>query len=165
VSELRDAGGRFRRSVPYPQRFWAQVDRAGRAAGECWPWAGRCDRYGIFTVGKRAVLAHRYAWTLATAGPVPDGLCVLHECDNPPCCNPAHLFLGTQLQNIEDRQRKGRQARGERINATKLTPEQVREIRERYAAGERQIPLAKEYGINHGTVSRIVNREFWEHVQ
>lgn len=99
--------GRFAR--PFAERFWEKVDR--RSPDECWPWLGRARTsfgYGAFAIGRdRANRAHRIAWEL-TNGPVPVGLSALHRCDNPPCCNPAHLFLGTQADNIADMVAKGR---------------------------------------------------------
>jgi hypothetical protein len=95
------------------QRFWRHVDRRG--LDECWPWlkvratyyktlrAG----YGVFRAVGRNYLAHDLAWIFVN-GPVPDGLCVLHRCDNPPCCNPRHLWTGTQRQNMRDAWDKGR---------------------------------------------------------
>lgn len=84
----------------------------------CWLWLGALfvSGYGWFQRGHRkqpGARANRISWELHR-GPIPDGLCVLHRCDNPSCVNPDHLFIGTQLDNIADRDRKGRQARGVR---------------------------------------------------
>ena len=94
-------------------RFWTKVDC--RNADECWLWkaATNGQGYGAFSIGsrilhtKRAVLAHRQAWEL-TYGPIPDGLCVLHHCDTPRCCNPSHLWLGSIAENNADMVAKGR---------------------------------------------------------
>ncbi len=92
-------------------RFWSKVGKGGE--GDCWEWkAGRFGNgYGHFTTTRAGIQsghrAHRFAWVLAT-GPIPEGLCVLHKCDNRPCCNPQHLFLGTDLDNARDRDQKGR---------------------------------------------------------
>lgn len=80
---------------------------------------------------------------------------ILHSCDNPPCVNPAHLSAGTHADNIKDCVSKRRRAR-RKPRAGKLSDDQVREIRQRYAAGERQYPLAAEYGVNQSTISDIV---------
>lgn len=90
------------------ERFWSKVDTSAGLFG-CWPWAaGRNDKgYGMFRVEGRDRRAHRIAWTL-TNGPIPDGLLVLHECDNPPCVNPAHLHLGTDADNARERDERGR---------------------------------------------------------
>lgn len=90
------------------ERFWDKVDRSGGAAA-CWLWTGsqKPTGYGQVSLKGRVYLAHRVAWTL-THGAIPDGLGVLHHCDNPPCCNPAHLFLGSQGDNSADMVAKDR---------------------------------------------------------
>ncbi len=92
------------------ERLWEKVDRSG----DCWIWKGAISNkgYGSFRFNNKTELAHRVAWILVN-GPIPDGVgdhgtCVLHSCDNPRCVNPAHLFLGTQVDNINDMVRKGR---------------------------------------------------------
>jgi hypothetical protein len=87
-------------------RFWSKVAKGADDA--CWLWqAGRFKSgYGAFAMRPHTKRAHRVAWELVN-GPIPDGLHVLHECDTPPCCNPAHLFLGTHADNMRDRQSKG----------------------------------------------------------
>jgi hypothetical protein len=92
-------------------RLWARVTIAG--PDECWPWQERSrlrEGYGKMYVAGRVLPAHRIVWTLVN-GPVPVGLFVLHRCDNPPCCNPAHLFLGTKADNTHDMIAKGRHRR------------------------------------------------------
>ena len=87
------------------------IDRVDRSStpDQCWPWTGPTlrDGYGQFNVGGTSYRAHRVAWEL-TNGPIPDGLEVLHACDNPPCCNPAHLSVGTHAENVADAKRKGK---------------------------------------------------------
>lgn len=102
-------------------RFWSKATRCGD--DDCWEWQGRRDgqEYGRFDVHAVPQLAHRIAWEL-THGPIPDGLCVLHHCDNPPCCNPAHLFLGARAVNNADMRQKGRQAQGDG-HGSRLHPE------------------------------------------
>lgn len=89
-------------------RFWAKVDKRG--PDECWPWLGATNGnmgHGQLTVAQRRHYAHRAAWELAH-GPIPPGFFVCHHCDNPPCCNSAHLFLGTARDNAQDMVAKGR---------------------------------------------------------
>lgn len=91
------------------QSFWVNV-RIGDP-DECWPWTGSKQRKGYGTVNrfKRQWVAHRFAWEMMN-GPIPEGMLVCHKCDNPPCCNPAHLFLGTNKENLMDCVAKGRHA-------------------------------------------------------
>ena len=150
---------------------WARLfwERVGVGADlDCWPWLrGRdADGYGgVYSpIERRQVKAHRVAWELAR-GPIPDGLGVLHRCDNPPCCNPAHLFVGTQADNMRDAAAKGRM-RGwvyARRNRT-LTEASVREIRRRAADGERGVSLAAEYGVSPQLISAVVLRHRWSEV-
>lgn len=102
--------------------FWSNVDKSG----ECWIWTGGSrahNGYGIFVLEGHSRRAHRIAWELAV-GPIPAGLCVLHRCDVPACVRPEHLRVDTQLANIEDRDRKGRQARGD-DHWTRTRPELI----------------------------------------
>lgn len=133
------------------ERFWLRVDRSAGVSG-CWPWTGhrRHGGYGKFTT-PTTTLAHRASWEIAN-GPIPDGLHVCHACDNPPCVNPAHLFLGTNADNVADRVAKGRPAFGERWHSSKLTDVQVREIR---ASTEPIRVLGPRYGIAFSTIAAI----------
>ena len=111
------------------------------------------------------MLAHRLAFTLEH-GPIPAGMRVLHECDNPPCTNPRHLFLGTRADNVRDAAEKGRMARGERHHRTNLTDTDIRCIRELYATGRKlQREIGEEYGLTQGAISQIVHRQTWYHVE
>lgn len=153
------------------ERFWAKV-RVGTTS-ECWPWQGsRHNRlpYGLFRVSRdprdSPKPAHRISWQLAN-GPIPAGMFVCHRCDNPPCVNPAHLFLGTPAENLADMRAKGRgpkPLRGENGTKAKLREDDVRNIRRRVAAGEMQKSLADEYGVSKAAVNLIVLRKNWKHV-
>lgn len=135
---------------------------------DCWPWHGATNTagYGAIYENHRMVRAHRRAWENAN-GQIPQGLFVLHRCDNPPCCNPAHLFLGTQADNMRDMFAKGRcpPALGERNGKSKLTAEQVREIKRTYKGrrGERQ-EICARYGIHGNTLQAIMAGVTWRHV-
>lgn len=152
--------------------FWSKVTKAGR--DECWEWTGRlCPKsYGYFDrsegrAKKWKERAHRQAWMLVN-GSIPDGLHVLHKCDNRKCCNPRHLFLGTHLDNMQDKVRKGRQARnthvrGEQQGNAVLTEAKVRRIR-KLAGKMSQRKIAELVGIGQGHVSKVVNRVIWNHL-
>lgn len=89
------------------QRFWSKVDKRG--SDECWPWlAGLKNRYGRFAISHKNRPAHRVAWEIANSRAMPAEMLACHSCDNPPCCNPAHIWPGTSLQNTQDCIQKGR---------------------------------------------------------
>jgi hypothetical protein len=134
------------------ERFWSRVDKRG--FDDCWHWTGRLSEhgYGSFDDPKKPKKAHRIAWEL-TYGPIPDSLCVLHSCDNPACCNPSHLWLGTQLENIADMWTKGRGSPPPH-NDEKITPDEVCEIRNRRMHGETVVSIARVFDISINTVSR-----------
>lgn len=92
------------------ERFWSLIDRSG-GIDACWIWTAslRTTGYGQFYYEETVQAAHRVAWKIVN-GSIPDGLYVLHKCDNPVCCNPTHLFVGTPKDNVEDMMRKGRHA-------------------------------------------------------
>jgi len=158
-----------------PEQFWKRVDKSG----ECWPWTGYKNQcgYGVTYKRNKHVLAHRLAWEIVH-GAIPNGMQVLHKCDNPRCCNPAHLFLGTHKDNMEDMTRKGRRVRGEQLRLsiknpprgercarTKLTSAQVLEIRRRYRPRVVSVSmLAKEFGINRSAIWKIVRGQRWRHL-
>lgn len=110
--------------------------------------------YGIVCVRYRETRAHRLAWELAN-GAIPSGQCVLHKCDNPPCCNPGHLFLGTKGDNAMDKARKVR------TGVSKLTPASVLAIRDAYHSGVTQHAIAERFGIHQTQVSNVITRTSW----
>lgn len=144
-------------------RFWVKI--AVGSEDECWIWLACRDHngYGRFVVryGRYVTKAHRVAWLLKH-GAIPDGLLVCHSCDNPACCNPGHLFIGTVQDNSDDMVNKGRQARehglpGENNPNALLTNEQAREIRLAYASGSvTTAQLADAYDICVGSIQRIL---------
>jgi len=153
------------KAKPIAQRFWPKVDVRG--PDECWPWKAFRMPAGYGQVGgelkpdgtRRMEYTHRVSWELHF-GPVPAGMVVCHRCDNPPCVNPKHLFIGTTQDNASDAKAKGRTALGERNGQVKLTDAQVREIRRRHAAGGvTQRSLAHKFGVQYMQISRIVNHQ------
>lgn len=168
------------------ERFWARVDT--RTGNECWLWQGPINsplarpsqNYGKLWFWGKHWRAHRVAWVL-THGPIPKGLCVLHDCDTPPCCNPTHLYLGTKADNHADMKRKQRGrylsgndhhsrlhperlARGSHNGFAKLTEADVVQIRELSLAGLARITVAQLFSVTPTTISDIHNRKLWRHV-
>lgn len=142
------------------------------AAAGCWPWTGArdVDGYGQIKVTweeskPRQEKAHRVCWVL-TRGPIPDGLSVLHTCDNPPCVRPSHLFVGTTLDNRRDAIQKGRwyAARGEAAGHVTLTTVAVLQIREALSQGAQQKDLAAKFGVTQSAISNIARRKTWKHI-
>ena len=143
------------------QRFWSMVNKTD----SCWVWLGRPMKqgYGRLRVAGYTIKAHRFSYELAN-GPIPDGLLVCHSCDNRSCVRPDHLFVGTNDDNMADMARKGRSAQGERNTKARLEAGDVRSIRLRVKAGEKQARLAIEYGVARGTINHIVAGRTWGHV-
>ncbi len=145
-------------------RFWEKVDVRGE--NECWEWTGgKRAGYGRMRKGRKQVGAHCVSWEIHN-GELPAGFQALHDCDNPGCVNPGHLFLGTHGDNMADRNTKGRSAKGEGHGRAKITKEQVIAIRRRYAVGGvTQTQLGEYYGLGQGAVHYIVSGKSWAHVR
>lgn len=164
-------------SISLDDRFWTKVRRG--AGQSCWEWIGSRSDFGHGQVRKnrRIYRAHRLMW-IATHGRIPDGMCVLHRCDNPPCVRLDHLFLGTKADNTRDMMAKGRArfggGSGESM-ATKLTAKLVQQIRSLHAKGGgavgrghpngiTQSELARRFGVSQPLIGAIVRREVWRSV-
>ena len=160
-----DLGGRLYRGDPV-KRFWSWVDKPDEKSA-CWRWAGATGRskwgYGHLSVDGVSRLAHRFSWEIHF-GSIPSQLVVRHTCDNPLCCNPNHLLLGSHRDNMNDRQNRQRQARGERHGHAKLTKRDVKDIRSRAHMGEAHSKIAVDYEISVGTVSNIKTSHTWSHI-
>lgn len=139
------------------EHWSAFVQRAGD--DECWLWLAQRHTwgYGMFRHKTKSRYAHRVAWELFK-GEIPAGMCVLHNCDNPPCCNPNHLFLGSPKDNSMDMVLKGRSTAGEKHRKAKLTLAQVEAIR---TDPRNHHQVAKEYGVSYPHVSRIRSGHRW----
>lgn len=152
-----------------------RIDRRG--PDECWPWRGSTNgRYGVLSVEGRSVYAHRRSYE-AAYGPIPPGLFVCHTCDNPPCVNPAHLWLGTNADNQRDAMAKGRngerthperKARGERCHTARLSAADVAAIRLRYRPGrgspDNTSSIAREYGMGRSAIWSLIKGLSWAHI-
>jgi hypothetical protein len=151
-------------STKFVKRFWAKV--ALGKPDDCWFWTGAVGSNGRGRMGwpgGKTVEAHRIAWLLVK-GPIPDGLSVLHDCprgDNLLCCNPRHLWVGTQAQNMADMARKGRARRGEKHAQAKLTASLVTSIRN---DNRLHREIAADLGVSPSLISMVKSREIWRHV-
>lgn len=147
--------------------FWKLVDKTTTPNG-CWEWLGQCQPkmpYGRYTLSGKFWTAHRLSYTLVK-GSIPQGLIVLHSCDNPKCCRPEHLSLGTKADNAKDRDTKQRQARGITNGSTKLTEQDVLDIRNMpYGNRGDNKRIRLKYNLDKTTVQKIVNRITWKHIQ
>ena len=157
--------------LAFSERFWSHVNRGGEDA--CWPWTGqlwKSNRYGKLRFRYAWLRAHRVAWIL-THGHVPDGLCILHRCDNRSCVNPDHLFLGTYTDNARDmikkRRGRGQFPAGESHPCAKLTKDNVREIRRLRALGGMTCQaIATRFGLkSRGQITLIAKKRIWAWVE
>lgn len=160
---LRPPAKNLKRLSP-EERFTRRVDRRG--PDDCWPWMGARHRSGhgqlFVSTERRRVQAHSYALELATGSPCPPEMECCHHCDNPPCCNPAHLYFGTRRQNVADMFARNRAQIGSARPNSRYTESQIVAIRERFAAGELLQVLADEHDTSTGYISRIVNGLAWK---
>jgi len=142
------------------ERFWSKV--AIGTWDACWLWTAslRTGGYGSFWLSGSSVGAHRVAYSLVR-GPVPEMLCVCHQCDNPACVNPGHLFLGTQQENQADKVQKQRHARFEAHGAARLTRDVADQIREMAADGVSKTALASRFGVSRAVVHSILSQQIW----
>lgn len=154
-------------------RFWEKVDIAGD--NDCWEWMA-CkmgNGYGKIRWPKRLIGAHRVSWMIANNKDIPNGMCVLHRCDNPGCMNPNHLFLGTHADNMQDAFDKGRNTNvGENGPNSKLTHKQVVIIKK--AIAETKIKYghktsfckcwANKFNVRWENIRAIVNNKSWTHI-
>lgn len=173
----------------FATRFWAKVRKAG--PDDCWEWIASRHTWGYGQIGtpgsSKPIYAHRVSWEF-THGAIPDGLFVLHSCDNPPCVNPRHLHLGTHDENmaemrerkrgVEGAKRRFREhpethprhidptpSQGENNPAAQLTEDAVRNIRSDYSTGQyRYTDLALKYGVSLPAIAKVVTRRTWQHV-
>lgn len=146
-----------------PEHIRARHNRHVDVTPGCWIWTGNktAKGYGRIGIASRTLLAHRIAYELYV-GPIPAGLGVLHKCDNPPCVNPSHLFVGTAKENAEDKARKGRAPRGETHPQAKFSEEQVLAM-----LGDTRPynEIVAEYGVSKPHLCGLKRGHFWRHVR
>lgn len=158
-----DAGAhaRYFKACTSEMRFWGRIKKGP----DCWLWQGAVNTtgYGMASwEGRKNIVAHRLAYKLLR-GPIPAGKLALHRCDTPRCCNPDHLFFGTDADNMADKVAKRRQVHGERMHTAKLTEEDVLEIR-RLKGIERGKTIAARFGVATSHISNIWTRRLWKHL-
>lgn len=139
--------------------------RSKKVLSGCIEWQGAKTNggYGVMSVDAKPQRVHRLAWELGN-GPIPDGMSVCHSCDNPPCLNVDHLFLGSQEDNAQDASAKGRIVHGEEHSNSKLNSAKVREIRRLASLGNSHSKIASLFNVSQPHVSRIVRGEQWRKV-
>lgn len=160
-----------RQPRPALERFEEKIERITESG--CWLWTHGLssqkvakDSYGVFRLTKeKGEKAHRAAWMLFK-GEIPDGMLVCHRCDIPSCVNPAHLFLGTNAENMADMKAKGRAKgrKGESHPSAKLNEEKVVAMRKLFEAGMTSYELAPIFGVSKSLVHVVVSRQNWKHV-
>lgn len=154
----------FRFMKPVLERFWSKVDKSAGPDG-CWLWTASCDRdgYGLFRIDGKLRGAHCVACELFVGSIA--GYKVLHHCDNPPCVNPRHLWLGTDADNSADKAAKGRSSRlcGESNGAVKLTEKQVRVIRSLKGVLSNRT-IAKQFAMGRTQIGAILTGRSWRHL-
>jgi len=139
------------------RNFWKKVDKTE----SCWLWTGGCcNGYGLFGIEGKIYRSHRVSWLLA-GNSIPDGHVIRHKCRSRNCCNPEHLETGTRAENNADMIRDGTSTKGEKNHTAKLTSAQILDIR---ARAERNVDLAKEFGVGQMTISHIILRRRWKHI-
>jgi hypothetical protein len=151
--------------TPWQERFWLHVPE-DRSHG-CWEWRGtrRAGGYGrLMTTKPGTMAAHRASWIIHN-GPIPHGMVICHRCDNPPCVNPAHLFLGTQIDNIADMVSKGRQRSltGTAVATSKFSEEEIQRLRDMASTGLSFSAIARETGVSKAHVRRVVRGQSRRH--
>lgn len=149
-------------------RFWSKVNVDSPL--NCWEWQAYLNHsdYGMYQLDDRPFYAHRISYFLEH-GTLPEGIFILHRCDNPKCVNPNHLFTGTLEDNARDRAQKhrSRDSRGEKSGSAKLCAMDIitiREILDNHPPKGTKTKLAAQYGITKATISKIVQRERWKHI-
>lgn len=161
-----DVDWRSKKMPSIEERFWSRVDKGEIGVGgfNCWLWTGDKDQHGYGRISRgdgKKMKAHRLSWEI-DRGIKAGKMFIRHTCDNPSCVNPAHLLRGNHKDNMNDMKKRGRSMTGTKNPLSKLSREQVEEMRELYAMGEyRHVDLAEKYGISRTAVTLILNKKRW----
>lgn len=149
---------RFKSSVPY--WIWENIEI--KSIEDCWNWGGKTNKggYGMCKIYLRETLTHRVAYMCAI-NDIPKNMCVCHQCDNPKCCNPNHLFLGTNRDNAEDMFRKNRNAKQEAHGKATITNETALKIKAMSDSGMGATAIHRQLGVSMGVVSKIIYGLAW----
>jgi CDGSH-type Zn-finger protein len=143
------------------------INRIEKSPNGCWVWKGKItpNGYGQMKTDGKTEYVHRIMYE-ENVSPITDGLCICHKCDNKPCCNPAHLFIGTQKENIADMIRKGRRPtlHGSAHGMHKLREEDVLNIREMLKNGAVGAEVGRQYKVSPVLISKIRLRKIWRHI-
>ncbi len=142
--------------------IWKRIDKKGE--NECWNYIGYLrNGYGRIQINYRYYLAHRIVYE-DIYGSIPDGMCICHSCNNPSCCNPKHLYMGTQTDNMKQMVNDGRTGKGEDAGGVKLTEKSVLEIRKLYFSGEySQKKLGEIFRVTQSNISYVINKT-WKYL-
>lgn len=150
------------KAAPMPDRFWNKVDQSG-GPDACWPWMGtrKKSEHGHFRIDGHVEQCGRIVLSLTLGLPLRDKWWACHRCDNPPCCNPAHLFVGDSQANTADMVAKKRHAFGEKSGMAKLTDDAVRLIRSMSGSGPK---IAERFGVKKAAIYAVRARRTWRHI-
>ena len=153
--------------APIEERFWRFVNK--KESNECWNWTGHvCAGYGRISLGAKkdgAIGSHRFSWELHNKKSIPDGMVIMHSCDNPLCVNPNHLSVGTHMENTHDMLKKGRHTYiahvGEENGKSVLNAKIVKEIR---ASKMNHAELGRFYGVSTSCIRGVRTGRTWSHI-
>jgi hypothetical protein len=147
-------------------RFWSKVETGDE--DECWECVAMAldsDGYGQFWCNNKNNSSHRVSFQLKHNRLINEGMSIMHSCNNRSCVNPFHLSEGTNTENSKYMVETGQSLKGEKNKSSKLTEKQVLEIRHKHANTDKGCrKLGKEYGVDHTTIMRIINRKMWQHI-
>ena len=157
-----------RKKTSLKERLLRKVEKVPSSIGECWEWRGKIDKGGyghIRGASSEYLRTHRAAYAIFI-GPIDDGMVIRHKCDNPGCCNPDHLVIGTQAENMKDRRSRGNDPIGERNGRSKLYRDQVEDIKWMLLVKKMPVKeIAQRYNINRSAIYKIKYGERWSHVR